>query len=226
MALAVDRAVGMTFVDHAAVGPVAFECRFGDPCAATPRASEQFVVAQCLSRSEKEPRCFDVVTERYVARMAVVPCFVEKEPEMPVRSHDAREEEFEQMTCLTAQPLLRGVKPQQIGIPFEDMQMRVHRFVLVGVLVAQADILQGGPVAGRRLEVAVVLQIERMGLNGFEEPPCLLRRTRVIRRACVFAQSVNGESQRIELLARIGRRAVGTYRPIDSAEFRVDEVVE
>ena len=98
--------------------------------------------------------------------------------------------------------------------------------MLVGVLVAQADILQGGPVAGRRLEVAVVLQIERMGLNGFEEPPCLLRRTRVIRRACVFAQSVNGESQRIELLARIGRRAVGTYRPIDSAEFRVDEVVE
>ena len=57
-----------------------------------------------------------------------------------LRLHDPREEDFQQVAGLPAQPLV-GPDAEQVGIGLQDVEVGIHRLFLVGVLVAQAHVV-------------------------------------------------------------------------------------
>ena len=73
-----------------------------------------------------------------------------------LRLQDSREEDFQQVAGLLAQPPRVVPDAEQVGVGLQDVEVGVHRLFLVGVLVAQSHVVDGCPVAGRRLFITVV----------------------------------------------------------------------
>ena len=76
---------------------------------------------------------------------------------------------------------------EQVSVWFQDMQMGVHRFTLVGVLVAETHISHFFPLTGQRLAISVFLLIEAVRLNVVKQTDCILQRFAVTRRTVIFA---------------------------------------
>ena len=105
MAFEIPGAVGMPFVNHAPVAHITFEGRIGDGVATGARALVQCFVAERCGGFEQQPRSLDVVTVGKAAVVFQLPSVVEKESQMAVlRLQDSREEDFQQVAGLLAQP--------------------------------------------------------------------------------------------------------------------------
>ena len=127
----------------------------------------------------------------------------------------------------SAIPLLQqGIGPGagEVGVGLQNMQVRIHGFLLVGVFGAQAQVSQRRPVAGQGLQVAAVRGVVAVLLDAMKQRPRRRQRPRLLRCQVVFRQAVDGEGQRVHLLFGVQRLAPVVHGPVHAAELRVQEV--
>ena len=226
VAVAVEMAVAIRFVDHRTVGKTTLESGMGDAARHSQRLREQALVAKHLCCLEQEPRRLDVVTvgDDVVGARPVVE---EEESEMAslARRDDAVDEEsLERLRSLEQV----GVAPhaKQVGVRLDDVQVGVHRLRHVGVLGAQAHVLQRVPEAVQSLGVATVNAVAAVRLDVAEKAHGIVQRLGVARSPRILAESIDGKAQRIELLLGVERSAVGCYRPEHASVLMVVEAVD
>ena len=116
--------------------------------------------------------------------------------------------------------------PVEIRIWLNDMEMRVHGLVLIRVFLAQPHVGYRLPVSGHCLEIAVLYIVKTIFFNVIEKSERVVLRLFVPGRACIFAQSVDGESESVNLLFSVERPALAVQAPENSAVFLVIEAVD
>ena len=119
-------------------------------------------------------------------------------------------------------PILRP-DPQQAGTGFEQVQVRIHAKIGIGILLAQAHIFQRPPILRQGLGISVPCSIPDVLFERSEQCGGFVQRRRVTRCPRIFAQAVNRESDRVTLFFAANRPAVGCDLPIDPAVERVDQ---
>ena len=113
--------------------------------------------------------------------------------------------------------------PQQVRVRFEQVQVRIHAEVGVGILLAQTHVFQRLPVPGQCFDVSALHCIPDMLLKRSEQSGGFVQRLRITRRPDIFAQSVNCETDSIALFLAADRTSVGSYLPVDPTMYRVDQ---
>ena len=113
--------------------------------------------------------------------------------------------------------------PQQVRTGFEQMQVRVHAEVGVGILLAQAHILQRPPVPGQSFGISAPRRIPDMFFKRPEQRSRFIQRRRVTRCPDIFAQPVNRKADGIALFLAAERISAGGNLPIDASVHRVDQ---
>ena len=106
------------------------------------------------------------------------------------------------------------------------MKMRIHGFPFVGILFAQAHVGYFLPVTGGCFTVAILHGVETMCLDVTEEPDGVVQGFFIAGGSMVFAQSVDGESEGIDLFFGVGRNTIVLQRPIDASVFLVEEIID
>ena len=113
--------------------------------------------------------------------------------------------------------------PQQVRVRFEQVQVRIHAEVGIGILLAQTHVFQRLPVPGQCFDVSALHCIPDMLLKRSEQSGGFVQRLRITRRPDIFAQSVNCETDSIALFLAADRTSVGSYLPVDPTMYRVDQ---
>ena len=106
--------------------------------------------------------------------------------------------------------LQKGIFPYTIEacICLDHMQMRIHGLALVGILLAQAHVLDRVPCTGERPEIAVFLLVETVLLDRMEQLYGILQRLGIACRSVEFGEAVDRECYRIYLLLCVKRSVV------------------
>ena len=115
---------------------------------------------------------------------------------------------------------------KQIGVGFDDVQMGILRFGIVGIQFRKAHIGYLPPFAGAGFDVAVVFTVERMFLYAFIEFHDIVESLAVTCGTGIFRKPVDGEANGIELLLRVFRLAFIVKAPVSAAIFLIDEMVD
>ena len=74
------------------------------------------------------------------------------------------------------------------------MQMRIHRFPLIFILLTQTHILYFIPFTGQRLTITVLHGVETMLFNRLKQTYSILKRFCVSRSPVIFTQSIDSET--------------------------------
>ena len=106
------------------------------------------------------------------------------------------------------------------------MKVSVHRLGAIFFFVAKSHVCNFTPLASAGFDVATTLAVVAVKLDVVEKTYGVIQSFGVASGADIFAESVYGESDCIELLLGIERRAVGIERPINTAKFLVVEIVD
>lgn len=93
-----------------------------------------------------------------------------------------------------------GPDAVEVRVRLQNVQVGVHRAGDIFVLLAQAHVVDGTPVAGGGFGVAVVPGIKSVLLDGIEQAHGVLERLAVARGPVEFTQSVEGESEGVNCL--------------------------
>ena len=120
--------------------------------------------------------------------------------------------------------LLKGAI--EIGVRLDDMEMRILRLRVIGILLGESHICNRLPVAVLGFDIASVLRFPCLFLDGLEETVCTVQGRLIARCPCILAQSVHHEPQAVELFLGVRRVAQTVHFPIGSAILRVDEIAE
>ena len=133
-----------------------------------------------------------------------------------------RQENAQQFAQAAAQ---QGVvpRPQQVAVPFQDVQQGVHRLAAVGFLVAQPHVGQRIPRRPTALNVAAVHDVVCVPFEQGKQLLCERQALLVTRGQVVFGQPVNRKSLGIAVFACTHRLAMGVDLPVDAAMLLVPE---
>ena len=169
-----------------------------------------------------EPRCLDVMPVRDLPSLWLPPC-IEKEIQVPrLRIEKPVGMDVNQFPDRRRNPIFTP-DPQQVRVRFEQVQVRIHAEVGVGILLAQTHVFQRLPVPGQCFDVSALHCIPDMLLKRSEQSGGFVQRLRITRRPDIFAQSVNCETDSIALFLAADRTSVGSYLPVDPTMYRVDQ---
>ena len=114
----------------------------------------------------------------------------------------------------------------KVGIRFDDMQMCVLRLGEIRIQLRQAHISDGTPITCRSLDIAVMLMVKSMLLNTFKELESIVKRLLVARCPRKFRQSVDCETDGVELFACVEGITFCVETPKYPTIFMVDEMVD
>src|SRR5690625_6969 len=103
------------------------------------------------------------------------------------------------------------------------MQMRVHALALVGVLVAEADVLEQCPVAGEGLLIPAMLGVMGRAIDKLEQVDRALEVTVAAGGEVVLRQGVYRERLGVDMLAVVENVSSCVEHPVDTAVAFVDE---
>ena len=217
--------VGPVFVHHRAVR---LQSLVGGPCDSLYRrlhSLEQGGVSQLQCGLVQQPYGFDVVSEALDVAPSL-PAVIEEEVEVAgLRIEQPCEEDVDQIGDPLRQ-LRCPPHPVEVGVRLEDVQVRVHGARPVLVLVAQPHIGDGLPVARQRLDVAVVPAVEGVAFDVAVQLLRIVQCLAVAGGTCVFAQSVDGESDGVGLLPAVEHVSLCIQAPEDTALLGIDETVD
>ena len=104
--------------------------------------------------------------------------------------------------------------------------MGVHGLALILVLGAEAHVGHLSPLAGEGFAITVLPGVEAMCLDALEETNRINQGFFITGGTMVFAQSVDGKAEGINLLLRIEGLPFAVERPVDATEFVVVETVD
>ena len=133
------------------------------------------------------------------------------------------EEEIEAVAERGRHPRIRA-RVQQRRIRLEEVEVGVHRSARVEVDLAQPLVGRERPVALVVLAVAAVPRVAPVPLDQVEERRRKVERTPEAAGPVVLGERVDGERLRVELLARVARRAAVIHRPVHAAVIGIHEV--
>ena len=74
------------------------------------------------------------------------------------------------------------------------MQMRIHRFPLIFILLTQTHILYFIPFTGQRLTITVLNPIKAMFFNVIKQTYSIFKRFCVSRSPAIFTQSIDSKT--------------------------------
>ena len=136
-----------------------------------------------------------------------MPVVVEEQLEVAVFAEHPVFEDFDQTAELLLQ---KRVLPYAVKacIGLQDVEVCVHGLAFIGILVAEAHVLDLFPCAGECLEITVLLSVEAVVFDRAEELYSIFERFGVAGRAVEFRQSVDGECDRVDLLLCVERGTV------------------
>ncbi|MNI77086.1 hypothetical protein D3C73_1333560 [compost metagenome] len=107
---------------------------------------QQCFISKHLCSFNQQPAAFDVVAIRDALRFHM-PLFVQEQVEMlAVCIDNMVQHGFDQLRQLALQ-LLRFPDPVQAGVAFQNMQMGIHRLLLVHILGTETQVLRHLPFA-------------------------------------------------------------------------------
>ena len=101
----------------------------------------------------------------------------------------------------------------KIRIRLQNMKMRIHRLLLVLILIAQSHVLYGLPLAGQCFYIPVLHRIKTVFFNHLKQPDRIFQSLAVTGGAGILTQSVNSKAQGINLFLGIRRCTVGIQLP-------------
>ena len=141
---------------------------------------------------------------------------------MPVRENDSVQEYLNKLAKAALQ-LLVLPNPVKRSIALEYVKMGVHGLCIILVLVAQAHVLDRGPVAPEGLEVSSADVVKAVLLDDMVQLYRLTQGKFISARAIQFTQAIDRESYGINLLLRLERPAFAVDAPIGPSEVTVPE---
>lgn len=104
--------------------------------------------------------------------------------------------------------------------------MGIHRLAFIGIFLAKAHIGYLVPLPGKRFTVAVLYSVEAMGLYVIEQTDGILQCFRISGGPVIFAQTINGKTDGVNLFFGIQRLTPVIKRPINSSELRIIKTVD
>ena len=104
--------------------------------------------------------------------------------------------------------------------------MSVHGLAFVGILFTQSHICYFLPVTGGCFAITILYGIKAMCLDVVEKADGIVQGFLVACSPMVFAQSVDGKSEGIDLFLGVAGYTVAVQGPIDASVFLVEEIVD
>ena len=114
----------------------------------------------------------------------------------------------------------------QIGIGLQNVKMGVHCFLLVGIFIAQAQVLQHHPLPAVRLEIAILFFIKTMLLNQKKKLFCFVETDDISCCTIILDKSIDKKRLTVDLLFGVGRSSIGMQHPIGTAIFGIKKMLE
>ena len=106
------------------------------------------------------------------------------------------------------------------------MEMSVLRLWIITIKFGEAHISYLAPLSGASLNISIVFPIERMSFDRVIERHACLESFLIACGTHIFRESIDGETNGIELLFGIYRITLIVEFPIYSSIFRVNEMME
>ena len=187
-------------------------------------AGQNVGLPQHQRRLMQQPRSLDVMSVgNYV--ISAVPRVVKKQLQVPVSAENIFLKHQDQPTQTSLQQRILP-HAEQACVCLQHMKMGVHGLAFVGILVAQAHVLDRLPVARERLEISVLHRVETVLFDRMKQLHCIFQGLGISARTMEFRQTIYRKCYCIYLLLRVCRREVCVKRPEGSAVFLVVESVD
>ena len=212
----------MELVNHSATRDIPFRCCIGNLLHHRQVFLPQGIATCDMRGLVNEPGGLYVMPVGHNL-VTVVPVIVEKQAQMSRRRvHYLFRKNVEKIQYPLPEPLVRP-HPVKIRIRLDDMQMGVHRLVLVGILLAESHVTERFPVPREGLEIPVpdrvsavflYIPVKVSGKTCRRTVPCC---------PSIFTEAVYGKSECVNLLLRVKRTSFTVHAPVHSPVLRVDE---
>ena len=113
----------------------------------------------------------------------------------------------------------------QIGIRFQNMQMRIHGFLLVFIFITQTHIFYRTPVAGKSFQITILFCIKAILLDNFKQTFGIIQSLSIPCSTRIFTQAVNSKAYGINLFFCINRISFIIKFPINTSKITVIEEI-